>query len=595
MRISIKILSALLSLLFILSPAYVSAKDDDGTVYEEEVLPVEDTEDVLCEESSTDDTAVPPAAAGGSEENTVTVEPTHLESPPPDSKYVLSTSFTKAEFVVGSAWTTIPANHDVDHIEGVRLCTNSSSYRLEYRVKPRGYDWTGWENSNATGKYPGKNGVPVTNLEIKVFSSIKNGYDKTDYVVMYRAKAGGTWFGWVSNAPYDVMYRIQNDFSLGGELDAAATDAGWAAYGNISALEIHVFEKRNHKAGSGAVLIDAPYINQYAVSLPNGCESVCAVMALQYADFNTDTETFVKNYLPRGSAPSYGIGSDPSEVYVGDPHHTGDGLGWGCLSSVIVKAFRSALSGKPYIISDLKGKSLSYLCSEYIDRGVPVIVWGTVDMTSDVNYSSWQTPSGKTINYVNQLHCLLLVGYDSNYYYFNDPMTRIGSEKYFAYKKSAVSAAYDLLGKGAVAVERNLCTGITVTPLQSTKYVEDDKIEMETLSVTAHFSDGTETVVTDYVLDPGYAVYGDDSVTVRYNYYWGTVTTSFGVTVYGKLCGDADGDADVTMKDVLRCRRIVAGLEDESTVLFTNADCVKDADINMKDVLFMRRIVAGLD
>ena len=70
MRISIKILSALLSLLFILSPVYVSASEDvDETVYEEETLPDEDTEDVPGEEELPEDTAVLPAAAGGSEEN----------------------------------------------------------------------------------------------------------------------------------------------------------------------------------------------------------------------------------------------------------------------------------------------------------------------------------------------------------------------------------------------------------------------------------------------------------------------------------------------------------------------------------------------
>lgn len=62
-----------------------------------------------------------------------------------------------------------------------------------------------------------------------------------------------------------------------------------------------------------------------------------------------------------------------------------------------------------------------------------------------------------------------------------------------------------------------------------------------------------------------------------------------------RVPGDADGDGDVTSKDVLRMRRYVAGLEDEETLVFSLADANSDGSVNAKDILIARRIIAGLD
>lgn len=84
-------------------------------------------------------------------------------------------------------------------------------------------------------------------------------------------------------------------------------------------------------------------------------------------------------------------------------------------------------------MTELSQKPLEELCSAYIDNNIPVILWGTLKMTSQCTYSSWKTPDGKTIQYNNKLHCLLLVGYDENYYYFNDPLRDVGGQKYVGY------------------------------------------------------------------------------------------------------------------------------------------------------------------
>jgi|GEM_PF-2534333 len=61
------------------------------------------------------------------------------------------------------------------------------------------------------------------------------------------------------------------------------------------------------------------------------------------------------------------------------------------------------------------------------------------------------------------------------------------------------------------------------------------------------------------------------------------------------LPGDVNGDGDITMKDVLKIRRFIAGLDDLSPEEQAIADVNGDGDVTMKDVLKIRRYIAGLD
>ena len=58
------------------------------------------------------------------------------------------------------------------------------------------------------------------------------------------------------------------------------------------------------------------------------------------------------------------------------------------------------------------------------------------------------------------------------------------------------------------------------------------------------------------------------------------------------LCGDANGDGVVNMKDVLVLRKFIAGMDEPAD--YDAADANRDADINMKDVLAVRLYVANL-
>ena len=60
----------------------------------------------------------------------------------------------------------------------------------------------------------------------------------------------------------------------------------------------------------------------------------------------------------------------------------------------------------------------------------------------------------------------------------------------------------------------------------------------------------------------------------------------------GALLGDANGDGQINLKDVLAARKYVAGIETEIDLVASDVN--KDGVVNMKDILLIRKFIAGL-
>ncbi len=198
-------------------------------------------------------------------------------------------------------------------------------------------------------------------------------------------------------------------------------------------------------------MIDAPFIDQTEY-YPTGCESVSTVMALQYLGIDIDVNDFIDNYLDLGQAPFYTnnniIGDSPYECFLGSPYNRS---GWGCYSTVVERALNKFIDKEIYSIKRYDGTSLERLCKYYINNDIPIILWATIEMHEAYKTSTWITSQGKRCTWIAPEHCLLLVGYDSNFYYFNDPL----KGKNVGYKKSDVKAAYESLGQQAVVIYKN--------------------------------------------------------------------------------------------------------------------------------------------
>lgn len=203
-----------------------------------------------------------------------------------------------------------------------------------------------------------------------------------------------------------------------------------------------------------SLVLDAPFLDQRE-EYPTGCESVSAVMALQYFGVEVGVEEFIDGYLPLGSAPYEDlsgrlVGCDPREAFPGDPRTEG---GWGCYAPVIEKALNDLLSNRSdtsrLTVENATGKTLPELCTEYVAKGIPVILWATMGMDPPEEYLSFFIEdTGEEFRWIYPMHCLLLIGWDEDGYFFNDPAA--GKNQF--YSREAAGRAYDGLGRQALAL-----------------------------------------------------------------------------------------------------------------------------------------------
>lgn len=199
------------------------------------------------------------------------------------------------------------------------------------------------------------------------------------------------------------------------------------------------------------VILDVPYIDQRS-RWPNGCESVCTVMALQYAGIDVSVDAFIDNYLDMSDLPYYDDsgkrwGCSPWEYFIGDPRES---TGLCCYAPVIKNACDKFISAYGHSAQLVNGTTLDSLCRDYVNNGKPVIVWVTIDMeTPYYNGKQWTVVGTDTVfRWKSPMHCMLLTGSDETYFYFNDPL----SGKNVKYSKSKSEAAFQGMYSQAVVI-----------------------------------------------------------------------------------------------------------------------------------------------
>ncbi len=206
-----------------------------------------------------------------------------------------------------------------------------------------------------------------------------------------------------------------------------------------------------------------PYIYQ-GEKYPSGCESVSTVMLLQYMGFKITVEEFIDHYLPKGEFTFNKQGEmcavDPYTAFLGNPYDEG---ALGCYPNVIKKAvdkyFKEKKKTENYRVVDLTGASLRYLTQNYIINNQPVVIWATMFMANPVVTEQWivkgadeNSPykDGDTFEWKANEHCMLLVGYDEEYYYLHDPL----SDKETAYDKTIFEDRFVQMGRFALVIEK---------------------------------------------------------------------------------------------------------------------------------------------
>ena len=130
-------------------------------------------------------------------------------------------------------------------------------------------------------------------------------------------------------------------------------------------------------------------------------------------------------------------GPDPNEYFCGSPY---DEDSFGIYAKGLLKALDRA-AGTEFCFKDESGTPIQKLLEKYIDQEMPVVFWACINMRKEITGPEWKLlDSGETFCWTSNEHCMLLVGYDEEKYYFNDPYNNngvIGYERELVEKRHA--------------------------------------------------------------------------------------------------------------------------------------------------------------
>ncbi len=193
-------------------------------------------------------------------------------------------------------------------------------------------------------------------------------------------------------------------------------------------------------------IISIPNDCQYP-HLPTGCEAVAAAMVLRYYGEPVTAEIFASGWLDQSKDFYYwdGVlhGPDPQEFFLGDPFSAES---YGCYAAPVVRAVEQHAARCR--ATEIRGRTLASLCTEYIDRDKPLLVWVTMNMAEPYDGRSWVTPTGETFTWISGEHCMVLVGYDQDHFYFNDPQ----KGETVSYDRELSEKRFEALGYQAVFI-----------------------------------------------------------------------------------------------------------------------------------------------
>ena len=201
-----------------------------------------------------------------------------------------------------------------------------------------------------------------------------------------------------------------------------------------------------------AVQLEVPYISQKNL-LPTGCELISAQMLLAYHGVETTIEEIVDN--TRCAVPvtinGQNVGCSPFEAFIGSPW---DASSFGCFPPVVVEMMNKLLP-QQLRAADISGMELAEIAQTYLTRNMPVLIWATIGMIETYPSIGWYLtdadgePTEEWYEWPANEHCLVLVGYDSTHYYFNDPYNSRGL---VSYSRERAETRYAEMGKMAAVV-----------------------------------------------------------------------------------------------------------------------------------------------
>ncbi len=188
--------------------------------------------------------------------------------------------------------------------------------------------------------------------------------------------------------------------------------------------------------------------------IPTGCESVSAVMALNYLGVSITPEEFIDGYLSCGEFYRIGdtvYGPDPRKMFAGNPYSKNS---LGCYPKVIINALdqmnREEYAGMNRLgYADISGLSVAEIADTYIAQKVPVLLWCTMNMSPSKPGMQYYLEDGSLYTWKAGEHCMVFCGYDEENYFLCDPLE---DGNVMAYAKEIVQNRYEEMGSNAVVL-----------------------------------------------------------------------------------------------------------------------------------------------
>lgn len=247
-----------------------------------------------------------------------------------------------------------------------------------------------------------------------------------------------------------VNYSLIGSVSRNEEIEILKEESNWTKL-RLGNGKVGYTISKAYSSDKAYRIDGVPYINQFNLGYPTGCEAVSATMAAKYSGYNVSVATIVANTptdelgkrketitttkevekeilneetgemekttVTETETEIAWVGGNPFEVFVGHPSKGLAKGSYGCFAAPIATALNS--SGVP--CSNISGCSVSKLY-DYIKQGKPVVVWCKKNAGDLVEGVTWKYPdgSGEYKELIGE-HCAVMIGFDGDYVYLNDP------------------------------------------------------------------------------------------------------------------------------------------------------------------------------
>lgn len=194
------------------------------------------------------------------------------------------------------------------------------------------------------------------------------------------------------------------------------------------------------------ILKGVPHISQLP-ELQRGCEVTSLTMLLQYEGIEADKMTLAEQIHKIPFRDANYVRSNPYDGFVGDIY-TFSKSGYGVYHGPVAKLAENYMPGK---IKDITGQSIDSVF-ELIDTGSPVwvIINSTFAPLPESEFTVWETNTGN-VKITYKEHSVLIVGYDEESIYINDPLA---SDGYKAVPRTPFENAWIQMGSQAIGIEK---------------------------------------------------------------------------------------------------------------------------------------------